>query len=140
MTTTIDTPNANLAVARAWMTTIGQPDWWKLLHDDIVLEFPYGSSVGIKDRYVGKEEVVPYVKALFDRLGVFKFFNLQTIGTTDPELFVSEYEADMTTPHGEHYVQTYINKLRIKDGKVILMREFWDPKRTIDATNGTLHL
>jgi ketosteroid isomerase-like protein len=124
---------ANLAVARTWMTTIGQPSWWGLMHDDIVIEFPYASSVGISESYIGKAAAEPYVRALFERFGVFKFENLQIVGTTDPALFVCEYTADMTTPHGEHYVQVYINKLRIQSGKVILMREYWDPKRTIDA-------
>jgi ketosteroid isomerase-like protein len=131
----------NLAVARAWMTTISEPSWWGLMHDDIVLEFPYASSVGISERYVGKENAEPYARALFARIGVFHFKDLEVIETTDPSLIVSEYRADMTTPHGEHYVQVYINKLRIQDGKVILMREYWDPKRTIDAmTADALHL
>jgi len=143
MNTTIDEAalrETNLALAHTWMTTLGEPAWWDLIHDDIVLEFPYAPSLGEKERYVGKEAVIAYIKAMFARLTVFKFDDLNIIGTTDPTLFVSEYRADVTTTHGEPYKQVYINKLRFKDGKTIFMREFWDPKVTIDATHGTFHL
>jgi ketosteroid isomerase-like protein len=143
MTATLDTNalrESNFELAHRWMTTLGEPAWWDMMHDDIVFEFPYAPSLGEKDRYVGKAAVTNYVRAMFARLTVFKFKNLEITGTTDPAVFFCEYQADVTTTHGEPYKQTYINKLRFKDGKTIFMREFWDPKVTIDATKGTFHL
>jgi len=127
---------ANAAVARRWMTTLNEPAWWDLLDDNIVLEFPYGPSLGMAERHVGKRAVIAYCRGLFARLGTLKFQDLQITGTTDPNVFYSEYYADLATPSGENYRQTYINKLKIHDGKVVLMREFWDPKRIVDAANG----
>jgi ketosteroid isomerase-like protein len=123
----------NERVAQTWMTSMGEPAWWDLMHEDIVLEFPYATSLGQADRVVGKAAAIAYVKALLDRAGRINFRDLQILGTTDPELFVSEYQADRRNRHGAPYVQTYINKVRVRDGKVIFMREFWDPKRIVDS-------
>ena len=38
------------------------------------------------------------------------------------------------TSRNEPYHQVYINKLHFKDGKLVSLREFWNPKSIIDAT------
>jgi ketosteroid isomerase-like protein len=74
---------------------------------------------------------------LLDRAGALKFLDIDIVDTTDPALFVCEYRANRTNRGGQPYVQIYINKVRIKDGKVAFMREFWDPKRIVDASRAT---
>ncbi len=134
MTTVHDHRDERFNLVRAWMTTLGEPSWWSLMHDDIALEFPYGPSLGQPDRIAGKPAVVEYVKALLDRAGKLEFFDLDILPTTDPDLFVCEYRSNRKNRGGQPYVQIYINKVRVKDGKVALMREFWDPKRIADAS------
>ena len=121
-------------LVRTWMTTLGEPAWWGLMHDDIALEFPYGASLGQPERIAGKSAATTYVKALLDRAGKLEFFDIDILPTSDPDLFVCEYRANRKNRGGEPYVQIYINKVRVKDGKVALMREFWDPKRIVDAS------
>jgi ketosteroid isomerase-like protein len=127
--------NPNLALVRRYMTTIGEPDWWDLMHENIVLEFPYGPSLGAQERVVGKEEAIPYVVALLKKFGHFDWQDLKIIETTDPNLFIAEYWATLPTHSGGTYKQVYINKLQVQDGRIIGMREFWDPKRIIEANN-----
>jgi ketosteroid isomerase-like protein len=136
MNTSIDSRQQNRALVHAWMTTLGEPGFWELMHEDIVLEFPYGPSLGAPERIVGKAAATAYVKALLDRAGALKFLDIDIADTMDPALFVCEYHANRTNRGGQPYVQIYINKVRIKDGKVALMREFWDPKRIVDASTG----
>jgi ketosteroid isomerase-like protein len=127
----------NLAVAQEWMSTLFEPSWWELMHKDIVLEFPYGPSIGAPDRIVGREAAVKYCESLKARAGMLKFNPLNITPTSDPSVFFSEYESNRVTPDGATYRQIYINKLVVKDGKVILMREFWDPKKILDAAKAT---
>jgi ketosteroid isomerase-like protein len=54
----------------------------------------------------------------------------------DPTTVFVEYEADCPTPGGNTYRQIYINKMQFRDGKLLHMRELWDPKKMIDAGNG----
>jgi ketosteroid isomerase-like protein len=115
------------------MTTIFDPEWWDLMHEDIVLEFPYGPSIGAPERIAGKEAAAGYCKALQARAGKLRFSPLEVTGTTDPNVFFSEYESDRVTPNGSKYRQVYIQKTIVKDGKIIRMREFWDPKKILDA-------
>jgi ketosteroid isomerase-like protein len=136
MNKSIDSRQQNRALVHAWMTTLGEPGFWELMHEDIVLEFPYGPSLGAPERIVGKAAATAYVKALLDRAGALKFLDIDIADTMDPALFVCEYHANRTNRGGQPYVQIYINKVRIKDGKVALMREFWDPKRIVDASAG----
>ena len=135
MSTPSDNRAQNRTLDQAWMTTLGEPTFWDLMHEDIVLEFPYGASLGAPERIVGKAAATSYVKALLDRAGALKFKDIDIVDTTDPTLFVCEYNANRTNRGGEPYVQIYINKVRVKDGKVVFMREFWDPKRIVDASN-----
>jgi hypothetical protein len=83
--------------------TIGSERNFGLMADDVIIEFPYGPSLGMPDRFVG---------------------NSPTAG-------------------GNFYEQMYVNKLEYRDGLLVRTREFWDPKRIIDATNvaydGNLH-
>jgi ketosteroid isomerase-like protein len=129
-----DARDERLNLVRTWMTTLGEPAWWSLMHEDIVLEFPYGPSLGQPGRIAGRSAAVTYVKALLDRAGKIEFFDLEILPTSDPELFVCEYRSNRKNRGGQPYVQIYINKVRVKDGKVALMREFWDPKRIVEAS------
>ncbi len=131
-----ETPQSkNLALAQTWMSTLFEPEWWDLMHEDIVLEFPYGPSIGAPERIVGKEAAAAYCKNLHARAGNLKFSPLEITGTTDPQVFFGEYESARVTPTGAKYKQIYINKIVVKDDKVIRMREFWDPKKILDAAS-----
>ncbi len=134
MSSSNDHRDEEFKLVRTWMTTIGEPSWWDLMHDDIALEFPYGASLGQPERIAGKSAAGEYVRALLDRAGKLEFFDLEILATSDPGLFVCEYRSNRKNRGGQPYVQIYINKLRVKDGKVALMREFWDPKRIVDAS------
>jgi hypothetical protein len=125
---------SNLALAHRLMTTLGQPRWWDMMDKDIVVEFPYAPSLGESASHVGKEAVMQYLKAMFARLTTFKFENVKITAATEPSVFFCEYEVNTKTSRGEPYHQVYINKLRFNDGKLVSLREFWNPKWIIDAT------
>jgi uncharacterized protein len=116
---------------------LGSEEQFAYFDDDIVMEFPYGPSLGQPERHEGKEAVVAYVRRLNQNLAGLKMRDW-TIHSVegDPATVFIEYEGDAPTPGGNSYVQTYVNKMQFRDGKLVLMREFWDTKRIIDANNG----
>jgi uncharacterized protein len=91
------------------------------------MEFPYGPSLGLPDRFEGREAVTRYLKAMLQQLGSLKFRDIEIVGTEDPGLFVNEYKATLRTPKGTTYNQVYISKIHVKDGKVVMYREFLGP-------------
>ncbi len=127
----------NRDLARKVVELLGSEEQFDLYADDIVMEFPYGPSLGMPDRFETKPNVVAYVSRVLDGLAgvVIREMTLSSVAGDPTTVFV-EYEADCPTPGGNTYRQIYINKMQFRDGKLLHMRELWDPKKMIDAGNG----
>jgi hypothetical protein len=127
--------NRNLALRVVEL--LGSDEQFELYADDIVMEFPYGPSLGMPDRFETKPNVVAYVGRILEGLAgvVIREMSLSSVAGDPTTVFV-EYEADCPTPGGNTYRQIYINKMQFRDGKLLHMRELWDPKKMIDAGNG----
>jgi ketosteroid isomerase-like protein len=132
-----DLAAANRALAEQVITLLGSEEQFDLYAEDIIMEFPYASSLGMPDRFETKPVVVEYVRQLKAALPGLKMRDMNYYSVDgDPETVFIEYNGDAPTPGGSSYVQTYVNRMRFRDGKLIYMREFWDPKRIIDARAG----
>jgi len=127
----------NRVLAEQVLDRLGTEAQFDLYADDIVMEFPYGPSLGMPDRFETKPTVVAYVRRILKGLSgvVIREMSLSSVAGDPTTVFV-EYEADCPTPGGNTYRQTYINKMQFRDGKLLHMRELWDPKKMIDAGNG----
>jgi ketosteroid isomerase-like protein len=127
----------NRDLARRVVELLGSEEQFELYADDIVMEFPYGPSLGMPDRFETKTNVVAYVSRVLDGLAgvVIREMTLSSVAGDPTTVFV-EYEADCPTPGGNTYRQIYVNKMQFRDGKLLHMRELWDPKKMIDAGNG----
>jgi len=130
--------NRNLALRVVEL--LGSDEQFELYADDIVMEFPYGPSLGMPDRFETKPNVVAYVGRILEGLAgvVIREMSLSSVAGDPTTVFV-EYEADCPTPGGNTYRQIYINKMQFRDGKLLHMRELWDPKKMIDAGNGVFN-
>jgi hypothetical protein len=128
---------ANRDLARRVVELLGSEEQFELYADDIVMEFPYGPSLGVPDRFETKPLVVDYVRHILPELQglLIREMTLSSVAGDPTTVFV-EYEADCPTPGGNTYRQIYMNKMQFRDGKLRHMRELWDPKKMIDAGNG----
>jgi ketosteroid isomerase-like protein len=139
-TATIDTAELAAAtrdLARTVITLLGTEEQFDYFADDIVMEFPYAPSLGMPERFAGKPEVVAYVRELNRQLKGLTMRDLKFSSVDgEPDTVFIEYYADAPTPGGNTYLQTYVNKMRFRDGQMVYMREFWDPKRILDARAG----
>jgi len=122
------------------MSIAGTKEGFALLDESIVIEFPYAGSLGAQEKYEGKATVVNYLTQMLAQIGGLTFKGIVTTATVDPDLFFNEYYADIVTPVGKKYRQIYINKVRIKDGKIIYIKELWDTKRIIDAVDFKINI
>jgi ketosteroid isomerase-like protein len=128
---------SNREVARKILTLLGTEEQYDYFADDVVMEFPYGPSLGQPAKHEGKSDVVAYGRALTQRVGRIKMRDM-TFWSVDghPEIVFIEYSGDVNTPGGHTYVQTYINKMTFDDGKMVHMKELWDTKLILDAAAG----
>jgi ketosteroid isomerase-like protein len=127
----------NQKLAEKVLGLIGSEDLFDLFADDVVVEFPYGPSLGMPDRFEGKPAVVAYCRELFRALPGLTMRDMVFYPVEgDPSTVFIEYVADAPTPGGHSYRQVYVNKMQFANGLMVHMKEFWDPKRILDARAG----
>jgi ketosteroid isomerase-like protein len=131
----------NRELAKQVITLLGSEKQFDLYADDIVVEFPYASSLDMPGRFEGKDAVVAYVRELNVALKGLTMRDMVYYSVDgQPDTVFIEYFADAPTPGGNTYLQTYINKMKFRDGKMVYMREYWDPKKILDARAGLYDL
>ena len=94
--------------------------------DDMVLEIPFAPA-GLPRRLAGKTAVATFVRAALG--GFFREFEVTRLDIRAEEAsdrVVAEYESRGTTADGRPYANSYVNLIRVRDGKVVESREFYD--------------
>ena len=132
---------ANQQLAAKVLDLLGSEDQFNLFAEEIVVEFPYGPSLGMPDRFETKPVVVAYSRQLFKDLPGLTMRDRTFYSVDgDPHTVFIEYISDVPTPGGHTYRQVYVNKMQFRDGLLVHMKEFWDPKRILDARAGRYDL
>lgn len=127
----------NIDLVQRILANPGTEQSFEHFADDVVLEFPYGTSLGMPDRFEGKEIAVNYLRQMLSQFKGLKLYNFRSYPVEgDPDTVFNEYEGEALTPGGNTYTQTYMNKMQFRDGKLILIKELWDPMKVVKATNG----
>lgn len=129
----------NVAVAKQIMSRFSMDNWYPLLHEDLVLEFPYAHSVQMPGRIVGKKAAVEYLSGVMKYFTGLTFRDVVVSSMTDPNTVLVEYAGGCRLPTGKDYKQVYITVQKFKDGKMILFREFWNPMEVVESFGKDLH-
>ena len=108
--------------------------WETLIADNIGWELAYAPSVGHPARLSGREEVIRHVTWFRGAVENFRFFNLMVYPITDSEGAVAEVKAEgIIKSTGRVYRQDYVVFLRAAGGKMVFLREYFDPVRAAKA-------
>jgi len=108
--------------------------WQTLIADDLVWELPYGPGIGDPARLVGREEVLRHVTWFLGAVENVRFFDLQMHAFADPEAAVAEVKAEaFIKPTRRTYSQQYVVFLRAAAGRIVFLREYFDPTRVAKA-------
>lgn len=120
--------DTTIRAATDFLETLGRGDMESLMtlwHDDGRLEFPFSPKaqapvVGIDDLRTYFLGTKGYKKP--------RGFPIKAIHPgVDPEWVIIEFHGDLTnTQTGKDYSNEYVVVVRVKNGKVILFREFFD--------------
>jgi hypothetical protein len=95
--------------------------------DDMVLELPVAPE-GLPSRVEGKAAFVQFFGPVAG--GLWKEITFPTLDVraeADPELVVAEYTSVGTFANGKPYANTYVNLCRVRDGKIVETKEFFNP-------------
>ena len=101
-----------------------------LFAPDGVIEVPFASLPGMPARLAGREAIREHSRHLLAlplRLESFEIAELYQ--TVDPEVVILEMRTTATvTTTGQSFTATSIQILRIRDGQIVLFRDFPDPR------------
>ena len=110
-----------------------------LIADDLVWELPYAPALGHPARLTGREEEVRHVTWFLGAVEEFRFFDLTVYACADPDVAVAEVKAEARIkPTGRLYGQEYLLFLRAADGKIVFLREYFNPVRAAQAMDAPI--
>jgi ketosteroid isomerase-like protein len=96
-----------------------------------VHELPFAPP-GVVRRLEGREAVRAHFAQMSDRPRRETGFRPVCIHETkDPEVIVVELDAEgVVTATGQPYVLRYVEVIRVRDGQIVLWRDYWNPLAT----------
>ena len=108
--------------------------WQTLIADNILWELAYAPVIGHPARLSGRAEVVRHATWFVGAVENFRFFDIRVYAFADPEMAVAEFKAEgLVKPTGRIYVQDYVLFMRAAGGKIVFLREYFDPVRAANA-------
>ncbi|MBH0777785.1 nuclear transport factor 2 family protein [Nocardia bovistercoris] len=103
-----------------------------LLAPDAVFEIPFAVP-GMPTRLRGRDEIRRHLEQRWSGLTDIQVHGIHPVvyETTDPEVVLVENEVDMSRPNApRERVRTSVNVIRVRDGEVVLFRDYMDTART----------
>jgi uncharacterized protein len=131
------TPADVLAERRRLILSGDADGFADLFAPDAVIEAPFAPP-GAPSRLVGREAIREYARHLVaSPLRLEDFEVAELYQTPDPEVVIVEMSAKATvTTTGQSVAATSIQILRIRDGQIVVFRDFADPRVLADVISG----
>ena len=104
--------------------------------EDVVFEAPYAPAGS--NRLFGRAAVADYLPVVSEHYDIQELAETALYRTTDPEVVILEFESRNSTGRktGLPYNQRYINVIRIRSGKIVNYRDYWNPVVALSAVGG----
>ncbi len=122
---------ADVLARRRELILAGDADGFAdLFAPDGVIEAPFTGPPGAPLRLEGREAIRAYShRVLAAPLHLDDFEQVELLATTDPEVVVAEVRTSGTlTSSGRSFTATSVQIFRIRDGRIVLFRDFADPR------------
>jgi len=122
---------ADVLARRSQLTLTGDVDGLAdLFAPDAVWEWPFVGPADAPARLAGREAIREHShRVIASPLRVEEYEVTELYQTQDPEVVVAELRGKATvTTTGRSYTATAIQVVRIRDGQIVLVRDFSDPR------------
>lgn len=137
MSTTTESPNVQLI--RRYFDCLMKKDlvaWGELLHDDVRQENPFAPK-GIAEVYPNKAYILDFYGRTFKNRKDHVFMLDKIHETTEGNVVIVEGRArSIIGEINKVYDQRYVFVFTIKDGKVLINREYFNPLVYLKAWDG----
>jgi uncharacterized protein (TIGR02246 family) len=128
---------ADVLARRRHLTLNGDADGLAdLFTPDAVIEFSFHGPPGTPVRLEGREAIREYSRnVMASPLRLEDFEVAELYQTQDPEVVIAEIRARATvTTTGRSFAATSIQILRIREGQIVLWRDYADPRVLAEVT------
>jgi uncharacterized protein (TIGR02246 family) len=133
---------ADVLARRRELTLGGDADGLADLYaPDAVIESPFAGRSGMPARLAGREAIRAYSRQVMaSPVRVEDYDVAQLYQTQDPEVVVVEMRSKGTlTTTGQSFTTTSVQILRIRDGQIVLFRDFANPRLLEELIAGPGH-
>jgi uncharacterized protein len=124
------TPTDVLALRRQLILNGDADGFADLFAPDGAIEFPFQGPPGMPARVTGREAVREYTRRVLALpLRLEEFEEAELYQTQDPEVVIVETRTKATvTTTGQRFTATSLQIFRIREGQIVLFRDFPDPR------------
>ena len=104
-----------------------------LYAEDGVLEWPFAPE-DMPRRVAGREAIRRVLVPLGERARaaghrLLEYQSLVVHDTSDPEVIIAEFDVrGEIVPSGRPYQLSYVQVLRVRDGRIVTFRDYWNPQ------------
>jgi ketosteroid isomerase-like protein len=106
--------------------------------EDIVIRLPFAPP-GIANELRGRAQGIESLSALWKAKERFDWHDVLIRTTEDPELFVVTARSDVLLRSGQHYANSYVMLISVRDGKIVEYVEYFNPLPVIEAFTPKAH-
>lgn len=121
-------------ITRAFLDKLGAENdidgWLAMIAEDVVVETPFAPA-GQPTRFEGLREIDMRFGNARRPMLEFTFNDEQIFATEDPELWMATCTSQGRQSDGRTYSNIYCWLLRIRGGKIIWWREYYDPQQVM---------
>lgn len=108
--------------------------WGAQLHDDAIIELPFAESTNLPSRVVGKADCLEYIREWYNLFADFKIHDMKVHRLEEHGSYLLEYKTrGFVASTAKPYNQSNIALIKVKDHKIIFIREYWNPVRLLEA-------
>ena len=133
--TTVATARSPRDVAELWLGVLARADlaaWDALVADEVRMEFPFAPA-GIPSRCEGRDACRKVVGAFFAAIERFEWYDIALHAAADPELVFGFAKSRARLRSGRDYGNDYCMLLRVRAGRLLEYREYFNPLPAIAA-------
>jgi uncharacterized protein len=112
--------------------------WLELWDEHGVQEFPFAPE-GRPNRVEGKQALSTYIQAVVQDAEITRVLTYTIHLTLEPELFIVETTVEGRIPStGRTFPASYVWFVRMKDGKILHVKDYWNPLTMMVARGQTV--
>lgn len=106
------------------------PSFSSHLAEDVIVEFPYGPTLGVPARLEGREAAGRHLLAVWQ-----SGLRIRDVVVTPlpNDSYLAEYVGDYRMPDGTVVASPLVGIITMRGEKIVALREYWNTKQLADA-------